>query len=42
LLEGRVAMAADDALSAEEKRRGMILACQSRPLTKRCTFRFVG
>jgi 3-ketosteroid 9alpha-monooxygenase subunit B len=42
LLEGRVAMAADDALSAEEKRRGMILACQSRPLTKRCAFRFVG
>jgi 3-ketosteroid 9alpha-monooxygenase subunit B len=42
LLEGRVAMAADDALSAEEKRRGMILACQSRPLTKRCSFRFVG
>jgi 3-ketosteroid 9alpha-monooxygenase subunit B len=41
LLEGRVAMAADDALSDEEKRRGMILACQSRPLTKRCAFRFV-
>lgn len=42
LLEGQVAMAADDALSAEEKRKGMILACQSRPLTKRCAFRFVG
>jgi len=41
LLEGKVAMAADDALSAAEKRRGMILACQSRPLTPRCSFRFV-
>jgi 3-ketosteroid 9alpha-monooxygenase subunit B len=40
LLEGRVVMAADDALSAEEKRRGMILACQSRPVTRRCAFRF--
>jgi 3-ketosteroid 9alpha-monooxygenase subunit B len=42
LLEGRVVMAADDALSAEERRKGMILACQSRPVTRRCTFRFVG
>ncbi|HEY3820662.1 MAG TPA: ferredoxin--NADP reductase [Polyangiaceae bacterium] len=42
LLEGRVVMAADDALSNEEKRRGMILACQSRPVTRRCAFRFVG
>ena len=42
LLEGRVVMAADDALSAEEKRRGMILACQSRPVTRRCKFRFAG
>jgi 3-ketosteroid 9alpha-monooxygenase subunit B len=41
LLEGRVTMAADDALSTEEKRRGMILACQSRPVTPRCAFRFV-
>jgi 3-ketosteroid 9alpha-monooxygenase subunit B len=41
LLEGRVTMTADDALSAEEKRRGMILACQSRPITARCAFRFV-
>jgi 3-ketosteroid 9alpha-monooxygenase subunit B len=40
LLEGRVVMAADDALSTEEKRRGMILACQSRPVTRRCVFRF--
>jgi len=41
LLEGRVTMAADDALTAQEKRRGMILACQSRPVTARCSFRFV-
>ena len=40
LLEGKVTMAADDALSIEEKRRGMILACQSRPTTTRCSFRF--
>lgn len=41
LLEGKVTMAADDALSIEEKRRGMILACQSRPTTAKCAFRFV-
>jgi len=41
LLEGKVSMAADDALSEAEKRRGMILACQSRPVTARCSFRFV-
>jgi 3-ketosteroid 9alpha-monooxygenase subunit B len=41
LLEGRVAMDAGDALSGDEKRRGMILTCQSRPLTRRCAFRFV-
>ena len=41
LLEGKVVMAADDALSIEEKRRGMILACQSRPVTRKCAFRFV-
>lgn len=40
LLEGRVVMAADDALSSEEKKKGMILACQSRPVTRRCAFRF--
>jgi len=41
LLEGRVVMAADDALSSEEKKKGMILACQSKPTTTRCAFRFV-
>jgi 3-ketosteroid 9alpha-monooxygenase subunit B len=40
LTEGRVVMDADDALTPDEKRRGMILACQSRPLTRRCAFRF--
>jgi 3-ketosteroid 9alpha-monooxygenase subunit B len=41
LLEGRVIMDSDEALSAGEKGRGMILACQSRPVTKKCAFRFV-
>jgi 3-ketosteroid 9alpha-monooxygenase subunit B len=41
LLEGRVVMATCDALTEAEKKRGMVLACQSRPLTKRCSFRFV-
>ncbi|HEY1690653.1 MAG TPA: ferredoxin--NADP reductase [Polyangiaceae bacterium] len=41
LLEGRVVMAADDALGDAEKKKGMILACQSRPVTARCAFRFV-
>ncbi len=41
LLEGEVRMDADDALSAEEKRRGLILACQSRPLTRRCSIEFL-
>jgi len=40
LLEGKVHMAADDALSAEEKRRGLILTCQARPLTSRCKVRY--
>jgi 3-ketosteroid 9alpha-monooxygenase subunit B len=41
LLEGQVVMAADDALTTEEKKKGMILACQSRPTTTRCAFRFL-
>jgi 3-ketosteroid 9alpha-monooxygenase subunit B len=41
LLEGRVVMATCDALTEAEQKRGMILACQSRPLTTRCSFRFV-
>ncbi|MGH7298275.1 MAG: 2Fe-2S iron-sulfur cluster-binding protein [Polyangiaceae bacterium] len=41
LLEGAVVMAADDALTTEEKKKGMILACQSRPTTARCGFRFL-
>jgi 3-ketosteroid 9alpha-monooxygenase subunit B len=40
LLEGRVQMAADDALTEEEKRRGLILTCQARPLTSRCKVRY--
>jgi 3-ketosteroid 9alpha-monooxygenase subunit B len=41
LLSGRVVMDADDALSSEEKRRGVVLACQARPVTAGCSFRFV-
>jgi 3-ketosteroid 9alpha-monooxygenase subunit B len=41
LLAGKVTMSADDALSAEEKRKGMILACQARPTTRECAFRFI-
>jgi 3-ketosteroid 9alpha-monooxygenase subunit B len=41
LLEGRVEMATCDALTEAEQKKGMILACQSRPLTTRCLFRFV-
>jgi 3-ketosteroid 9alpha-monooxygenase subunit B len=41
LLEGRVVMATCDALTEAEQKRGMVLACQSRPLTTRCSFRFV-
>lgn len=40
LLEGQVTMDADDALSNEEKKRGLVLACQSRPTTPRCAIRF--
>jgi 3-ketosteroid 9alpha-monooxygenase subunit B len=40
LLEGRVHMAATDALTEEEKRRGLILTCQARPLTSRCRVRY--
>jgi 3-ketosteroid 9alpha-monooxygenase subunit B len=41
LLEGQVKMDADDALTSAEKKRGLILACQSRPLTKKCAFKFL-
>jgi 3-ketosteroid 9alpha-monooxygenase subunit B len=41
LLEGRVEMATCDALTEAEQKNGMIVACQSRPLTIRCSFRFV-
>ena len=40
LLEGKVHMAASDALTEEEKRRGLILTCQARPLTARCKVRY--
>lgn len=33
LISGRVAMATQDALTADDRRRGLILACQARPQT---------
>lgn len=41
LLEGKVTMAADDALTPDAKRKGLILACQARPTTRACRIRFV-
>ena len=41
LVEGEVKMDADDALSKEEKKRGMILACQARPTSGKCSIKFV-
>ena len=41
LVEGTVKMDADDALTPEAKKRGLILACQSRPTSKRCSIKFV-
>jgi 3-ketosteroid 9alpha-monooxygenase subunit B len=40
LMEGRVHMAASDALTEEEKKRGLILTCQARPLTSQCKVRY--
>jgi hypothetical protein len=34
-------MDADDALTPDAKKRGLILACQSRPTSKRCSIKFV-
>jgi 3-ketosteroid 9alpha-monooxygenase subunit B len=41
LVEGKVDMAADDALSGEEKKRGLILTCQSQPRSKRCVLEYL-
>jgi 3-ketosteroid 9alpha-monooxygenase subunit B len=41
LAEGTVEMAADDALSAEEKKRGFVLTCQSRLTSPTCTVEFL-
>jgi hypothetical protein len=34
-------MDADDALSADEKKRGVILTCQSHPKTRRVAVRYI-
>jgi hypothetical protein len=41
VLEGAVHMTADDALTAADKARGLVLTCQARPLEARCRLRFV-
>jgi 3-ketosteroid 9alpha-monooxygenase subunit B len=41
LLDGEVEMAADDALSKDEKKRGLILTCQSTPKTRKCAFEYL-
>jgi 3-ketosteroid 9alpha-monooxygenase subunit B len=41
LEEGQVKMDANDALTKVEIKRGLVLACQSHPLTKRCAIQFV-
>ena len=40
LTEGSVEMAADDALTADEKRRGLVLTCQARPRSGRCAVEY--
>lgn len=41
LTEGRVEMAADDALSKDEKKRGLVLTCQSCPKTAKCAVEYL-
>ena len=41
LTEGKAVMAADDALTAEEKRRGLVLTCQARPCSSRCAVEYL-
>lgn len=41
LLDGTVEMQEDDALTAEEKKKGYVLACQAKPTSRTCTIRFL-
>jgi 3-ketosteroid 9alpha-monooxygenase subunit B len=41
LVEGEVHMAADDALTKEDKKKRLILTCQSKPVSKRCRVRYL-
>jgi 3-ketosteroid 9alpha-monooxygenase subunit B len=40
LCEGSVVMEADDALTEDEKKRGMVLTCQARPRTSVCSVEY--
>ena len=41
LVEGKVTMDAEDALTEAAKKKGLVLACQARPTTQVCSIRFV-
>ena len=41
LLDGKVTMDAEDALTEAAKKKGLVLACQARPMTRACSIRFV-
>ena len=41
LLDGKVVMDADDALTPADKARGVVLTCQGRPVGAKCSLRFV-
>jgi 3-ketosteroid 9alpha-monooxygenase subunit B len=41
LLDGSVHMAEDEALTADEKKKGYVLTCQARPTSKTCSIKFL-
>jgi 3-ketosteroid 9alpha-monooxygenase subunit B len=41
LQAGKVEMAADDALTPDDKKRGLILTCQARPCSGECAFEYL-
>jgi 3-ketosteroid 9alpha-monooxygenase subunit B len=41
LLEGSVHMSEDEALTADEKKKGYVLTCQARPTSRSCSIKFL-
>jgi 3-ketosteroid 9alpha-monooxygenase subunit B len=41
LIEGTVHMSEDEALTAEEKKKGYVLTCQARPTSRSCSIKFL-